>query len=566
MSSASSDASPPGEPSAPGKVARILVVDDEEDVLQLVRTILDGDRYAILTAGGGAEAIEIAVRERPDLILLDVMMPEISGWEVCSMLKNSAATQGIPIVMLSVKNEIRDMITSMQAGADDHVTKPFSRRKLVATIQRLLDREDLAAPPFLPSAEEHFRNKKLLYDSVTRLPTITIVVDALRDRLHGRREMGILYVDVEKYSHIEDTYGWEVFDALILETSKTLKRLVGTLFSAQDVVAISRPAGSEFYVFTQLEAGDAPETRLAGKARQTEVTLREALDDRFRERIHKPIGVFVGHAMILPTPQMRVERVVYRALREAIRVATTREEQRAKELRQLFGEILEGRAIRTVLQPIFQLETLEVFGHEALSRGPKGTAFESADLLFEYAIKNEAVWQLERLCAESSARRFDATAAGLLFVNIEADVMSSLLDGGSEILESLLRKKDRIVLEVTERTAIRDIPRLRACIDELRRNGFRIALDDAGSGFASLQAIAELRPNFLKVANTLVTGLANDPIKRDIVEMLLHVARRIDATCVAEGIETEEDLLECRRIGIPLGQGYFLGMPQEPSA
>ena len=549
-----------------GRAARILVVDDEEDVLQLVKTILTGARYSVTTARRGAEALELAARERPDLILLDVMMPEISGWEVCSMLKNSAETQNIPIVMLSVKNEIRDMITSMQAGADDHVTKPFSRRKLVATIQRLLEREDLAGPPFLPSAEEHFRNKKLLYDSVTQLPTITIVVDALRDRLHGRLEMGILYVDVEKYSHIEDTYGWEVFDALILETAKTLKRLVGTLFSAEDVVAISRPAGSEFYVFTRLEAGESPEARLARKARQTEDTLREALDDRFRERIHKPIGVFVGHARVLPTPQMRVERVVYRALRDAIRVATTREEERAGELRQLFREILDRRAIRTVLQPIFRLEDLEVFGHEALSRGPKGSPFESADLLFEYAIKNEAVWQLERLCAESSSRRFDAAGSGLLFVNMEADVLSSLLDGGSEILRSLPSEKERIVLEVTERTAIRDIPRLRSCIDGLRREGFRIALDDAGSGFASLQAIAELRPNFLKVANTLVTGLASDPIKRDIVEMLLHVAKRIDATCVAEGIETAEDLQECRRIGIPLGQGFFLGPPREAEA
>ncbi len=544
--------------------ARILVVDDEEDVLQMVNTLLSGARFQVITARRGAEAIEIAVRERPDLILLDVMMPEISGWEVCSMLKNSPETQSIPIVMLSVKNEIRDMITSMQAGADDHVTKPFSRRKLVGTIQRLLDREDAAPPPFLPSAEEHFRNKKLLYDSVTQLPTITIVVDALRDRLLGRRETGVLYVDVEKYSHIEETYGWEVFDELILETSKSLKRLVGTLFSAGDVVAISRPAGSEFYVFTQLEPGDGADTRLARKARQTEDILREALDDGFRDRIHKPIGVFVGHAAILPAPQMRVERVVYRALREAIRVATTREQERAHELRQLFREILERRAIHTVFQPIFHLATLEVCGYEALSRGPKASAFESADLLFEYAIRNESVWELERLCANSSSRHFEAMGSGLLFVNIEADVLSSLLDRGSEILEPLLRKKDRIVLEVTERTAIRDIPRFRACLDELRDEGFRIAIDDAGSGFASLQAIAELRPNFLKVANTLVTGLADDPIKRDIVEMLLHVARRIDATCVAEGIETERDLEECRRIGIPMGQGYFLGVPQDP--
>jgi EAL domain-containing protein (putative c-di-GMP-specific phosphodiesterase class I)/GGDEF domain-containing protein len=482
------------------------------------------------------------------------------------MLKNSPETQSIPIVMLSVKSEIRDLITSMQAGADDHVTKPFSRQKLVSTIQRLLDREEAARPAFLPSAEEHFRNKKLLYDAVTQLPSVTIVVDALRERLLGRREMGVLFVDVEKYSHIEDTYGWEVFDALILETSRTLKRLVGTLFSAEDVVAISRPAGSEFYVFTQIEPGEGAEARLAAKARQTEDILREALDNRFRERIHKPMAVFVGHATILPTPQMRIERVVYRALREAIRDATSREEQRTREMRQLFREILERRAIRTVFQPIFHLNTLEVFGHEALSRGPKGTAFESADLLFEYAIKNGAVWELERLCAESSSRHWESMGQGLFFVNIETDVMASLLDRGSAILEPLLRRKDRIVLEVTERTAIRDIPRFRSCIDELRATGFRIAIDDAGSGFASLQAIAELRPDYLKVANTLVTGLSSDPIKRDIVEMLLHVARRIDATCVAEGIETEQDLQECRRIGIPLGQGYFLGMPREPAA
>ncbi|MGH9442113.1 MAG: EAL domain-containing protein [Thermoanaerobaculia bacterium] len=554
------------EDSSEGPGARILVVDDEVDVLQLVQTILTGARYRVSTAETGSAAIAIAARERPDLILLDVMMPEISGWEVCSMLKNSAETQGIPIVMLSVKNEIRDMITSMQAGADDHVTKPFSGRKLIGTIERLLDREGSAAAPILPSAEEHFRNKKLLYDSVTQLPAFAVVVDALRDRMLGRREMGVLSIDVEKYSHIEETYGWEVFDALVLETARTLKRLVGTVFSAEDVVAISRPAGSEFSVFTQIEPGQDSEFRLARKARQTEDTLREALDDRFRDRIHKPIGVFVGHAVIVPTPQMRVERVVYRALREAARVATSREEQRANELRQTFREILDDRAIRTVLQPIFHLSTLEIFGHEALSRGPKGTAFESADLLFEYAIRHGAVWELERLCAESSSRRFEAMGPGLLFVNIEADVLSSLGEGDGEILLPLQSRKGRIVLEVTERTAIRDIPGFRSCLDRLRREGFRIALDDAGSGFASLQAIAELRPNFLKVANTLVTGLANDPIKRDIVEMLLHVSRRIEATCVAEGIETEEDLNECRRIGIPLGQGYFLGAPREADA
>jgi len=292
---------------------RILVADDDDDVRALVGALLQSANYTILPAASGREAIEVAIREHHDLALLDVMMPEISGWEVCATLKSHPDTQGMPIVMLSVRSEIKDMITSMQAGADDHVTKPFTKRKLLEAVERLAEQRPPAA--VLPSAEEHFRKKSLLYDSVTQLPSTPVVLDALRDRLLDRRRMGVLTIDVEKYSHVEETYGWEVFDELILEASRTLKRLVGTLFSSEDIVAISRPAGAEFLVFTALESGDDDGGLLERKARQTEETLRQTLDGRFRERIHKPIGVSVGHAVILPSAQMRMERVVYRAVR-----------------------------------------------------------------------------------------------------------------------------------------------------------------------------------------------------------------------------------------------------------
>ncbi len=537
---------------------RILVADDDDDVRSLVGALLQSANYTIFSAASGREAIETAIRERPDLALLDVMMPEISGWEVCATLKNHPETQGMPIVMLSARSEIKDMITSMQAGADDHITKPFTRRKLLEAVERLAERPTAAV---LPSAEEHFRKKSLLYDAVTQLPSTPVVLDALRDRLLDRRRMGVLTIDVEKYSHVEETYGWEVFDELILEASRTLKRLVGTLFSSEDIVAISRPAGAEFLVFTAIEPGDDDGGLLERKARQTEETLRQTLDGRFRERIHKPIGVSVGHALILPSAQMRMERVVYRAVREAIRVATDREEDRTRRLRRVFREIVERREIRTVYQPIFELADLSLLGHEALSRGPSGTGFESPDLLFEFAIANDSVWDLEQLCLRSTADHFSAVGGSLLFVNVEAEMVAAISRRGATILDPLREHRDRVVLEITERSAIRDLATFRDAVERLRLEGFRVAIDDAGSGFASLQSIAELKPNFLKIANTLVTGLARDTIKRDIVEMLLHVAGRIEALCVAEGIESEEDLAECRRIGIPYGQGYFLGPP-----
>ena len=545
---------------------RILIVDDDEDVLLIVQTILDNAGYSAVLARNGREGVEKAIEDHPDLILLDVMMPELSGWEVCTTLKSAPETRHIPIAMLTVKSEIRDLITGMQVGADDYITKPFTRKKLLSTVKRLLEEKRPAAPTFLGSDNEEVRFQNLLFDSVTELPTVPVIIDALRDRLLDNREMGVLYIDVEQYSHIEEAYGWEVFDGLLKHTARTLRRMVGTVFATEDFVAVNRAGGSDFYVFATLEPGEDAVVRLQRKARQVEESLRGSLDETFGARIHKRIGVFVGHALLRPNPQMRVERLVYRGLRQAIAVATTKEEERQAHLRESFRDILRKQRIRSVYQPIFQLERLDLFGHEALTRGPADTAFESPELLFQFAAENEAVWELEQLCLTSSASRYPADGGGLLFINVEAETVTALSRNGPEAVPALFAQKHPIVLEVTERSAIRDVAVFRNALKTLRELGFRIAIDDAGSGYASLQAIAELRPDYIKVANTLITGLRSDSIKRDVVEMLVNLSRRIDAVCVAEGIETPEDLEECRKLSIPYGQGFYLGVPAEKPA
>ncbi len=543
---------------------RILIVDDDEDILLIVQTILANAGYSVLLARNGREGVDLALETRPDLILLDVMMPELSGWEVCTTLKNAPETRQTPIAMMTVKSEIRDLITGMQVGADDYITKPFTRRKLLQTVRQLLDQRGESAPSFLASENEQVRYKSLLFDPITELPTVPVIIDALRDRLLDSRDLAVLYIDVEQYSHIEDTYGWEVFDGLLRQTAKALRRMVGTVFATEDFVAVNRTGGADFYVLTSLEGGDDAPARLQRKARQVEESLRGTLDEAFSTRIHKRIGVFVGHAIIRANPQMRVERLVYRALREAITVATTKERERQALLHDAFKEILRKRRIRTVYQPIFDLNTMELFGHEALTRGPVDSAFESPDLLFQFAGEHEATWELEQLCLESSAQHYQSTPESFLFLNLEADSIESLSTRGFHAFAPLLNLRHQVVLEVTERSAIRDIPIFREALSTLREHGFRIAIDDAGSGYASLQSIAELRPNFLKVANTLITGLHQDTIKRDVVEMLVTLSRRIDATCVAEGIETPQDLEECRRLGIPYGQGYYIGPKRRP--
>jgi len=126
--------------------SQILVVDDEEDILELVRFNLSKEGYQVICAATGEKAVEIAQSGLPDLIVLDLMLPGMDGLEVAKFLKNNPESQNIPIVMLTAKGEDSDVVTGLELGADDYVTKPFSPRILVARVNAVLRRK-AAEPP-----------------------------------------------------------------------------------------------------------------------------------------------------------------------------------------------------------------------------------------------------------------------------------------------------------------------------------------------------------------------------------------------------------------------------------
>ena len=124
--------------------AKILIVDDEKNIVEGVKYNLEQEGFRVVVARDGAAALELARRELPDLLLLDWMLPEVDGLEVCRILKREDATKHIPIIMLTVKSEETDKVLGLEMGADDYVTKPFSPRELVARVKAILRR--LQAP------------------------------------------------------------------------------------------------------------------------------------------------------------------------------------------------------------------------------------------------------------------------------------------------------------------------------------------------------------------------------------------------------------------------------------
>ena len=126
--------------SVPRQVGRVLVVEDERDVAELIRYNLAREGYDVVVAATGAEALAQAREARPDVVLLDIMVPQLNGWEVCRRLKQDAETQGIPVIMVTGRVEEGDKVLGFELGADDYVTKPFSPRELLARVRAVARR------------------------------------------------------------------------------------------------------------------------------------------------------------------------------------------------------------------------------------------------------------------------------------------------------------------------------------------------------------------------------------------------------------------------------------------
>ena len=116
---------------------KILVVDDEDDILNFLELVLGEKGFDVVTASGGQEALTRAQLEHPDLVLLDIMMPQMDGWEVLKLLRVDEETSEIPVAMLSARTEARDRVQGLQEGAIDYICKPFSLQELLGKIEAI---------------------------------------------------------------------------------------------------------------------------------------------------------------------------------------------------------------------------------------------------------------------------------------------------------------------------------------------------------------------------------------------------------------------------------------------
>lgn len=219
---------------------------------------------------------------------------------------------------------------------------------------------------------------------------------------------------------------------------------------------------------------------------------------------------------------------------------------------------IEHDGFEIFLQPIMRLETGELASFEALSRF-SATPYRSPDLWFnEASIVGQQV-ELEVLAIRKSLSLLPQLPSEVsISVNASPDTIAS------GILSDLILQAgpNRVILELTEHAIIEDFDSVSAAIQALRHLGVRIAADDVGAGHSGLTQLLRLRPDLIKLDIELVHGIDQNSAKRSLVKGMVHFASEIDATVVAEGIETEAELKTLRELKVHKGQGYLLGRPQ----
>ncbi len=383
--------------------------------------------------------------------------------------------------------------------------------------------------------------------------------------LNRDRAVSCLYVDLTQLERIQLEHGVAQHAELYDQAGAVLDGLRGQLLRSRDVICRSNDDDAYICLLSPRDASQVDLDRLTQAVAEA---VASGLAPAVRELLRDEPRVNVGAARVLSNPMVRPERLVARLVAEAHEAARLSRQRAAQRDKAVLQDIILGDGLTSVYQPIVHLETGEVFGHEALTRGPRGTRMESPATLFAVADEVDLTYELDRACFRGALRR----SVGLepvhrLFVNL---LPMSFYDASfieievSHLLSAAALTPANIVFEISERLAIENFAAFRRALAIYTNMGFGVAIDDVGTRHSNLETVMALRPHFIKLSDVLSRGVAHSTVKREMLRSLGHIAETIDAVMVAEGIETLDDLIALRELGIRYGQGFYLARPGPP--
>ncbi|QMV43493.1 EAL domain-containing protein [Cohnella cholangitidis] len=264
-------------------------------------------------------------------------------------------------------------------------------------------------------------------------------------------------------------------------------------------------------------------------------------------------------------PLLRTERLLFESYQTAVALATGVITPQMKDLRSQMEQLLDQGSISVLAQPIMNLTSGDVYGWEILTRGPVGSVLHLPDELFQFASQTRLLSRLEflvvkRALEEIASRKIKEP----VFLNVTAVTLSHPLFL-SHVLQCLERHSmlspQQVYFEITERHQITNMEAMIEILRTYRTHGFRFAVDDAGSGYSSLQWIGELVPELIKIDRSVIRHVNRIAIKESLLRAIVTAAREMKCEIVAEGVESEEEADVLFKLDVDMGQGFYFARP-----
>lgn len=548
---------------------RVVLVDDDPVLLALSESILSTE-YEVKSFTSPESALFAVAADVPDLIVSDVVMPLMSGYEFCEKVRKIPECHDVPVLLISAYG---DPVRAVESGADDYLLKPYRTEDLLAVARELImirSHEarmnlNLMGQQLLIAGQEKAIDAHAP-DSVTGLPSLYATIPQIRAALGPDSHVLIVYLDISPLHDRDEIYGWKAFDQLLKAVAEILQKIEGFFITKDYFITMNRPLSNSIVIVQVDREGkyrSNPET-MEIMLKSLQAKLMKELEYVFNMRTLKEFVLNIGYGQMFHKASLPFIRLFYRALRDAEWTAHRKTEAQHLELKREFTAFLRHGHVKTLFQPIFGEKNSEPFvlGYEALSRGPEAQALESPEILYNVAKELGQTAALDFKCFQAAISSASTMAEGLLlFVNVEP--LSILTPEFKFFLLSQDKPfpADRLVFEITEREIIDNYSEFNRNLDFFRQLGIRIAIDDAGSGYSSLNQIARIKPDYVKLDALMVRDIDSDTFKQDIVDAFSGFAHKNGIIILAEGVETQAELEYVKRVGVDYWQGYHLARP-----
>jgi diguanylate cyclase (GGDEF)-like protein len=592
----------------------ILVVDDKPENLRVLSSLLTDRGYKVRAVLNGSTALKAAQSTPPDLILLDVLMPEMDGYQVCELLKQHEKTREIPVIFLSALDETLDKVKAFQAGGLDYITKPFQIEEVIARIDTQLKlrsaqstveqlnqdlelrvqqrTEQLATTnqrlqqeiQVRRQAEEQLRYL-LMHDGLTHLPNRDFFMDRMQSLLEQfsqqpDRQFALLFLDCDGFKVVNDSLGHLVGDQLLIAIAR---RLESCLIPGQILIRIG---GDEFLVL--METIPFPET---ATALATQILQAYAAPFHIEQQeifINVSIGIVIGGASYAkPEVVLRdADIAMYRAKalgKGVYQVFSPKMYAQAIERLQLenaLRRVIERQELLLYYQPLVSLQTGHIAGFEALLRWQHPErGFVNPGAFIPLAEETGLIvpigqWVLQTASTQLQSWQQELRTESPLEVSVNLSMKQlyhpHLLDDLDRVLQAT-QVGSQLTLELTESMMMRDTKATLDILKHLKSRSVQLSIDDFGQGYSSLSYLHDLPVDVIKIDRAFISGTnaksSHPGIQRpEIVRTIIDLAHNLGVKVVAEGVETAEQLAQLRQLGCEWGQGYFFSKPVDSDA